>query len=101
MERGRRRGRDERSGGCGGREAIAYVLMHPWHQRWLNEHVNDKWVKDAQKDGYRSRAAYKLLQVTRHTKPPPSHKKPKHIGADLAADHCRHIMSTKRGREGE
>lgn len=32
-------------------------------KRWLNEHVNDKWVKDAQKDGYRSRAAYKLLQV--------------------------------------
>jgi hypothetical protein len=32
-------------------------------KRWLHEHVTDKWVKDAQKDGYRSRAAYKLLQV--------------------------------------
>jgi 23S rRNA (uridine2552-2'-O)-methyltransferase len=31
--------------------------------RWLNEHVNDKWVKDAQKAGYRSRAAFKLLQL--------------------------------------
>ena len=30
---------------------------------WLNEHVNDQWVKQAQKDGFRSRAAYKLLQV--------------------------------------
>ena len=32
-------------------------------KRWLHEHVTDKWVKDAQKDGYRSRAAYKLLQL--------------------------------------
>ncbi|MEN9986088.1 MAG: hypothetical protein RI925_1590, partial [Pseudomonadota bacterium] len=26
---------------------------------WLNEHVNDHYVHMAQKDGYRSRAAYK------------------------------------------
>ena len=31
--------------------------------RWLNEHVNDPYVKRAQKDGYRSRASYKLLEV--------------------------------------
>lgn len=31
--------------------------------RWLNEHVNDPYVKQAQKDGYRSRAAYKLLEL--------------------------------------
>ena len=30
---------------------------------WLNEHVHDHWVHMAQKDGYRSRAAYKLLEV--------------------------------------
>jgi hypothetical protein len=30
---------------------------------WLNEHVNDHWVKEAQKFGYRSRAAFKLLQL--------------------------------------
>lgn len=31
--------------------------------RWLKEHVNDPYVKQAQKDGYRSRAAYKLLEL--------------------------------------
>ena len=31
--------------------------------RWLNEHVNDPYVKQAQKDGYRSRASYKLLEI--------------------------------------
>lgn len=30
---------------------------------WLNEHVHDHWVHMAQKEGYRSRAAYKLLEI--------------------------------------
>ncbi|RBH57814.1 MULTISPECIES: 23S rRNA (uridine(2552)-2'-O)-methyltransferase RlmE [Pseudomonas] len=30
---------------------------------WLKEHFNDPYVKMAQKDGYRSRASYKLLEV--------------------------------------
>ena len=30
---------------------------------WLNEHVNDHYVHLAQKDGYRARAAYKLLEI--------------------------------------
>jgi 23S rRNA (uridine2552-2'-O)-methyltransferase len=29
--------------------------------RWLQEHFNDHYVKEAHKDGYRSRASYKLL----------------------------------------
>src|SRR5690554_2643387 len=32
-------------------------------RRWLKEHVNDPYVKQAQKDGYRSRASYKLLEI--------------------------------------
>jgi 23S rRNA (uridine2552-2'-O)-methyltransferase len=32
------------------------------HQ-WLQEHVNDPYVKQAQRDGYRSRASYKLIQL--------------------------------------
>lgn len=32
-------------------------------KRWLNEHFNDTYVKQAQKEGYRSRAAYKLLEI--------------------------------------
>lgn len=31
--------------------------------RWMNEHVNDPYVKKAQLDGYRSRAAYKLIEL--------------------------------------
>lgn len=32
-------------------------------RRWLKEHVNDPYVKLAQKEGYRSRAVYKLLEI--------------------------------------
>ncbi len=31
--------------------------------RWLQEHVSDPYVKQAQKDGYRSRSSYKLIQL--------------------------------------
>ena len=31
--------------------------------RWLREHFNDPYVKRSQQDGYRSRAAYKLLEL--------------------------------------
>ena len=32
-------------------------------KQWMREHVNDPYVQMAQKDGYRSRAAYKLLEI--------------------------------------
>ncbi|MCF1184187.1 23S rRNA (uridine(2552)-2'-O)-methyltransferase RlmE [Marichromatium gracile] len=32
-------------------------------RRWLDRHVGDPFVKQAQQDGYRSRAAYKLLEL--------------------------------------
>lgn len=32
---------------------------------WMHEHVTDAFVKRAQQDGYRSRAAYKLLEMDR------------------------------------
>jgi 23S rRNA (uridine2552-2'-O)-methyltransferase len=31
--------------------------------RWLQEHFDDEYVKKSQKDGYRSRAVYKLLEI--------------------------------------
>ena len=31
--------------------------------KWLTEHFNDEYVKRAQKEGYRSRAVYKLLEM--------------------------------------
>lgn len=32
-------------------------------KQWMMEHVNDPYVQRAQKEGYRSRAAYKLLEI--------------------------------------
>jgi 23S rRNA (uridine2552-2'-O)-methyltransferase len=33
------------------------------NKAWLNEHVNDTYVKLAHKEGYRARAAYKLKEI--------------------------------------
>ena len=33
------------------------------NKTWLHNHINDPYVKAAQKDGYRSRAAYKLKEI--------------------------------------
>ncbi|HEY8354178.1 MAG TPA: 23S rRNA (uridine(2552)-2'-O)-methyltransferase RlmE [Methylophilaceae bacterium] len=30
---------------------------------WMQEHVNDEYVRRAQRDGYRARAAYKLIEI--------------------------------------
>lgn len=35
---------------------------------WLHEHVNDHYVHLAKKDGYRARAAYKLLEINEKDK---------------------------------
>lgn len=35
----------------------------PGSRRWLDEHHSDHWVQQAQKAGYRSRAAFKLLEI--------------------------------------
>ena len=32
-------------------------------KRWLQRHVSDPYVRGAQQQGYRSRAAYKLLEI--------------------------------------
>jgi 23S rRNA (uridine2552-2'-O)-methyltransferase len=31
--------------------------------RWMSEHLSDEYVKRAQKEGYRSRAVYKLTEI--------------------------------------
>lgn len=33
------------------------------NKAWLNDHVHDPYVRQAQKEGYRSRAAYKLKEI--------------------------------------
>ncbi len=37
-------------------------------RRWLDEHFSDEYVKRAQKEGYPSRAAYKLLEMQKKDK---------------------------------
>ena len=37
-------------------------------KQWLREHVSDVYVQRAQSEGYRSRAAYKLLQIAERDK---------------------------------
>lgn len=34
---------------------------------WIKEHIDDYYVQKAQKDGYRARAAYKLLEINEKT----------------------------------
>lgn len=34
---------------------------------WMKEHIDDYYVQKAQKDGYRARAAYKLLEINEKT----------------------------------
>jgi 23S rRNA (uridine2552-2'-O)-methyltransferase len=33
------------------------------NRNWLHDHINDPYVKQAQRDGYRARAAYKLKEI--------------------------------------
>lgn len=36
---------------------------HRFGRAWMHEHVNDHWVQEAKRLGYRSRAAFKLLEI--------------------------------------
>ena len=36
---------------------------HKFVKAWVHEHVNDHWVKEATRLGYRSRAAFKLIEL--------------------------------------
>lgn len=37
-------------------------------KKWMDEHVNDPYVKQARADGYRSRASYKLIEINNKDK---------------------------------
>lgn len=36
---------------------------HRFNKAWMHEHVNDHYVQEAQRRGYRSRAAFKLIEL--------------------------------------
>lgn len=39
------------------------MKLKPSSKAWMHEHINDEFVKRAQKEGYRARAAYKLTEI--------------------------------------
>ncbi len=41
------------------------MAMKPSSKAWMRRHVSDSFVKQAQAQGYRSRAAYKLLEIAK------------------------------------
>ncbi len=51
------------------------------NKAWLNDHVNDTYVKLAQKEGYRARAAYKLQEIDEQF----GLIKPGHVVVDLGS----------------
>jgi 23S rRNA (uridine2552-2'-O)-methyltransferase len=50
-------------------------------RRWLDRHVKDEFVQQAQKEGYRSRAVYKLLEIQQRDNP----LQPGQVVVDLGA----------------
>ncbi|MBF0136474.1 MAG: RlmE family RNA methyltransferase [Magnetococcus sp. DMHC-1] len=55
----------------------------PSSREWLREHRRDPYVQAAARDGYRSRAAYKLLEI--HARPPANLLRPGMAVVDLGA----------------
>jgi len=57
------------------------VLGDELKKTWMEEHVSDQFVKRAEKDGWRSRAAYKLIEIQEEEK----FLKPGMVVVDLGA----------------
>jgi len=43
--------------------ALKGTKKNKFVKAWMAEHVNDPWVKEATRQGYRSRAAFKLIEL--------------------------------------
>src|SRR6185312_782808 len=44
------------------------MAKNRFNQHWLHDHINDPYVKAAQREGYRARAAYKLKEIDEELK---------------------------------
>ena len=44
------------------------MAKNRFNQSWLHDHINDPYVKLAQREGYRARAAYKLKEIDEQDK---------------------------------
>jgi len=57
------------------------MAKNRFNQSWLHDHINDPYVKLAQREGYRARAAYKLKEIDEQDKL----IRPGHIIVDLGS----------------
>ncbi|MFZ6768602.1 RlmE family RNA methyltransferase [Undibacterium sp. Di26W] len=57
------------------------MAKNKFNQNWVHDHINDPYVKLAQKEGYRARAVYKLKEIDESEKL----IRPGHIIVDLGA----------------
>lgn len=57
------------------------MAKNKFNQSWLHDHINDPYVKMAQREGYRARAAYKLKEIDEQDKL----IQPGHVVVDLGA----------------
>ena len=49
--------------GTRGRQRVRSKKLKESSRRWLQRHINDPWVRRAQAEGWRSRAAFKLIEA--------------------------------------
>ena len=59
------------------------------NKAWLHDHINDPYVKQAQRDGFRARAAYKLKEIDESF----GLIKPGQVVLDLGSDIERHVKA--------
>jgi 23S rRNA (uridine2552-2'-O)-methyltransferase len=75
------------------------MAKNKFNQHWIHDHINDPFVKLAQKEGYRARAVYKLKEIDEAEKL----IKPGQLIVDLGAapgswaQYVRHKLSGKPG----
>ena len=51
------------AGGGAGRQRVRSKKLKESSRRWLSRHINDPFVRRAQAEGWRSRAAFKLIEA--------------------------------------
>jgi 23S rRNA (uridine2552-2'-O)-methyltransferase len=69
------------------------------NKNWLHDHINDPWVKLAQKEGYRARAVYKLKEIDEEERL----IRPGQVIVDLGAtpgSWCQYARNRLAGKEG-
>lgn len=75
------------------------MAKNKFNKNWVHDHINDPYVKQAQKDGYRARAAYKLKEIDEAEKL----IKPGQVIVDLGcapgswSQYARHRLAGKAG----